>query len=57
MLNIPIIRARQIKTIMRYLTSMRMAIIKNQKINAGKNVKKGNPATIMENIKKFLVNY
>lgn len=42
---------------MRYLTSMRMAIIKNQKINAGKNVKKGNPATIMENIKKILVNY
>ena len=57
MLNIPIIRARKIKTIMRYLTSMRMAIIKNQKINAGKNVKKGNPATIMENIKKILVNY
>ena len=29
---------------------MRMAIIKNQKINAGNNVKKGNPATTLENI-------
>jgi len=34
---------------MRYLTSMRMAIIKNQKTDAGNNVKKGNPATYWKN--------
>ena len=50
MLIITVIGTRQTKTVMRYLTSIRMAIIKNQKIDTGNNVKKGNPATIPENI-------